>query len=220
MSMKKNFLLLLCLTTGILLPSAAHAQACLGLPSFTSGSVHLNLAAEFPEAAKAYAAGIGAGKPNSLFANLGVGQVTFDEIEEKSTYGFLEFGYQFPVSRAQVCPIAGGSFASGPDDEAAGIKVSSSAASGGLALGVPLGSDAFQVIPNVAVKYTHLTQKVEDEAGTTSESFDSGVVDLGLGFVFRDRLSIQPLFHIPFAGDDDETSFGFFASVSFGWRGR
>jgi hypothetical protein len=131
--------------------SSVHAQSCLGLPSFSSGSVHLNGAGEFPDSATAYAVGIGAGKPDNLFGNLGVGQVSYEGFEEKSTFGFLEFGYQLALGPAQLCPIAGGSFAAGPDDEAAGIKLTARAASAGLALGFPIGAAAFKVIPNAAV---------------------------------------------------------------------
>jgi hypothetical protein len=197
--------------------SSVHAQSCLGLPSFSNGSVHLNGAGEFPDSATAYAVGIGAGKPDNLFGNLGVGQVSYEGFDEKSTFGFLEFGYQLALGPAQLCPIAGGSFAAGPDDEAAGIKLTARAASAGLALGLPIGVAAFKVIPNAAVKYEYLSLKVEDEfAGSSNETTNSGIVDLGLALVFFDRLSIQPLYHIPFGGSEgEEANFGVFAAVSF-----
>lgn len=219
--MRKLKGVLLLFVAGTLRAVDAGAQACLGLPSFAGGSVHLNAAGEFPDSARAYAVGIGAGKHNELFANLGGGQITYEGLDGKSTFGFLEFGKQFPVSRAQFCPIAGGFFAAGPDDDAAGIKVTARAASAGVALGVPFGAGVFKVIPNAAVRYEYLSQKVDEEGvGSTSETFNSGVVDLGFGFVFFDRLGVQPLAHIPFGGRDDETTYGVFASVSFGWRAR
>jgi len=202
--------------------SSVRAQACLGLPSFTSGSVHLNLAAEFPDSAKGYGIGIGAGRPNSLFANLGGNQVSFDGFDQKATSGFLEFGFQKPVSKAQLCPIAGGSFGVGPDDDVAGTKVTSNSVSAGLALGVPLGSNALRVIPNAQVRYEYQSQKVEETGlGSATEKFKGGIVDLGFALVFGDRFSLQPLMHIPISGDDGEkTSFGVFAAFSFGWKAK
>src|SRR5687767_14658649 len=117
---------------------AASAQVCLGLPSFQGGSVHLDAAAEFPDSATAFAVGIGAGRHNSLFANLGGGQVTYEGIDEKSTFGFLEFGFQLPLGKMQLCPIAGGTFGAGPDDDVGGVKVTSSSAAAGFSLGLPL----------------------------------------------------------------------------------
>jgi hypothetical protein len=214
-------LLILLIPALALSTRGASAQACLGLPSFANGLLHFNVSAEFPEDANAWAVGLGAGRPNNLFATIGAGLVSFDGSDEKARYAFLEFGFQLPLGRAQLCPVAGGSLASGPDDEAAGIEVTSSSAAGGIALGLPLGSGNLQFIPNAAVKYTYASQKLEETGiGSTTESFNSGILDLGLALVVSDRVSIQPLVHVPFAGDDEETTFGVFGSVSFGWPAR
>jgi len=215
-------LLVSSLAVTLVCASGAAGQACLGLPSFAGGSVHLNAAGEFPDSAKAWALGIGAGRPNNLFANLGGGQVTFDGLDEKSSFGFLEFGVQIPVGRAQVCPIAGGTFGAGPDDALAGLKLTSRSASAGLALGVPVEAGSLRLVPNFAVKYEYLSVKVDEvDFEPTTDTFTSGIVDLGLGFVLNDRVSLQPLLHFPFGGDEDEAaSFGLFASFSFGWRAR
>jgi len=212
----------LALVLTIMCASRVAAQTCLGLPSFANGSVHLNAAGEFPDSANAWALGIGAGRPNNLFANVGGGQVTFEGLDEKSSFGFLEFGVQIPVGRAEVCPIAGGTFGAGPDDADAGLKLTSRSASAGLALGVPVDAGSLRVVPNVAVKYEYLSVKVEEvDFEPTTDTFTSGIVDLGLGLILRDRVSLQPLLHIPFGGDEDEeASFGLFASFSFGWRAR
>jgi hypothetical protein len=198
------------------------AQACLGLPSFVNGAVHLNVAAEFPDSASAFAIGVGAGRHNNLFGNLGGGQVTYEGLTEKSTLGFLELGYQVPLSRAQLCPIVGGYFGVGPDEPDFGVKVTSRSASAGIALGLPISVNKLTVIPNAAVKYDYVSVKFEEEgADQITESATGGIVDLGLGLVLSDRFSIQPLAHIPFGGDDgEETTFGVFASFSFGWRVR
>ena len=202
----------------LLSASGASAQACLGLPSFTVRSVHVHAAGQFPDSATSYALGVGAGKPNSLFANLSAGQVSYQGLEEKSTFGLLEFGLQVPVGRVQVCPIAGGYLSAGPDEVGGAIKVTSRAASAGAAAGLPLDVGPLRLIPRAAVIYGYLSQKVVEEGGgSATETLNSGVVDVGLGLVFRDRLSVQPLVHLPFAGEDDKVSIGVFASVSFGW---
>jgi hypothetical protein len=215
--------------------ATANAQMCLGLPSFTSGSVHANVAGQFPDSASGFAVGIGAGRPNSLFANIGLGQLSQDGIDGKHNYGFLEFGYQFPVNmipgaQAQVCPIAGGLYGQGPDDDVNNIKVTSYSALFGVAGGVAVGTKQFSVVPNASLRYEFGSDKYD--YGTPPNdtfNFSGGSLDLGLGLVFLDRFSIQPLIQIPFAQDTgdpelDEAgskiSFGIFAAFSFGWRAQ
>jgi hypothetical protein len=217
--MRKLKLLILVCVAIALSARLAGAQSCLGLPSFVAGSVHLNAAGEFPEAATSYAVGIGAGRPNNLFGNLGGGQVAYDGFTEKTSYGFLEFGYQLPISRAQLCPIAGGSYSVGPDDDAAGIKITAPGATAGLALGLPIGFGPFQLIPNAAVRYEYAQEKTEIvDSGSTTVTYANGVVDVGLGFVIFDRFSVQPIARFRFGGDSNENTLGVFASFSFPWR--
>ena len=200
--------------------SAAQAQACLGLPSFGNASVHVNIAGEFPDSATAYALGVGGGRDNQVFGNVGAGQTTYEGLDEKSTFGFLELGYQIPLrARVQVCPIISAYMGAGPDDEEIQLTVRSRGAAAGVAAGMPVRARWLTLIPNVAVRYAFDEfDIVEEGIGSLTERFDGGTVDLGMGAVFNDRISIQPLLHIPFAGDAGEVSFGAFAAVRFGWR--
>jgi hypothetical protein len=206
----------------------AQAQSCLGLPSFEGRAVHVTAGGEFPDSAMAYSVGVGAGKPNGLFANLGAGQVSYDGLEGRSTLGFLEFGYQYPLSKLQFCPIAGGYFGVGPDDELARVKVTSRAATAGLSVGVAFDAGAVSVIPNTAFKLEYLSQKVDEEGvGSGSVSVNSTVLDVGVAFLLRDRVSIQPIMHFPMSqsfGDSlpveeqgplPEPSVGIYMSVAF-----
>lgn len=204
-----------------LFASQANGQTCLGLPSFTNGSVHLNVSGEFPDSASAWAVGLGAGKPDNLFATLAGGQISYDGLDEKTTFGILEFGVQIPVGPVRFCPIAGGYFGAGPDDESIGLKITSRAASAGGAIGFPIALGPLTVIPNAAVLYEYLSVRFdEDGFDSITETSNSGVLDLGLGLVLGDRVGIQPILHFPFGGDETEVSFGLFLSVSFGWRAR
>ena len=222
--MRKLKLAILVFAASTLSVSAAAAQACLGLPSFSARPAHINLGLEFPESASSYAIGVGAGRHNSLFANLGGGFVSYDDdrdLEGKaptSSLGFLEFGYQVAVSKLQLCPVGGGYFAVGPDDELAGIKVTTRGATAGLSVGMPIKFAMITLVPNTAVRYDYASQKVEEQdIGSANTTYNSSFLDLGLGLIFRDRFGIQPLVHVPISGDDAKTSFGLYASVAFGW---
>jgi hypothetical protein len=200
----------------LLRASPAAAQACLGLHSFGAAGVRINAAVELADSATALAVGAGFGRDNQAFANLGGGQVTYDGFDEKSTFGFLEFGYELPLGRARVCPIAGGTLQSGPNDDLAGLEVKVRGVSAGVAAGVRLGTGMLTIIPNAALKYDYVSVKVTElDIGSITDKSSSGIADLGLGFAFRNRFTILPLLHIPFGGDDDEITYGVFASLGF-----
>jgi hypothetical protein len=77
---------------------------------------------------------------------------------------------------------------------------------------------SFALVPNVAVKYEYLSQKVSEEGlGSASYTFDYTTLDLGLALLIRDRVGIQPVAHVPLSGEDGEVSFGLFASFALGW---
>ena len=195
-------------------PGAASAQACLGLPAFSDASVHLNAAVEFPDSARSYAVGVGAGKAGGLFLNLGGGLVTYQGEDERARIGFAELGVQRSVGPVQLCPVAGGFFGAGPDISSAGIEVTSKGGSAGLALGRRVALPLVAAIPSAAVKWEYVSLTTSDpDLGTATETSSSGLLDLGVGLVYRDRFTVQPLAHIPFASDDERVSFGVFASV-------
>jgi hypothetical protein len=213
--MRKNGRILLPLMVVALHAPGIAAQTCLGLPSFADHQVHFVAGGEFPDSAMAYSVGVSAGRPTQLFGNLGVGQVSYDGLDGKSTLGFLEFGYQYPVGRLQFCPVAGGYFAVGPDDDLAGITVTTHGATAGLAAGVAFESGALSVIPNTAFKYEYSSQKVvEEDVGEISDTFTSTLLDVGLALVLYDRMSVQPIVHFPISGDQTEPTVGVYASVA------
>lgn len=203
----------------VTIPSAAHAQACLGSVSFSSVPVRLGGGAAFGKDYTAYAASLIAGKENAAFGDIGVSRVYFDDLDDTGDDVFLEFGYQRPLgTRAQICPVVGAALGTGPED--AGIE-SSRFASAGLALGITLRPAAsVKIIPNGSVRYEYVSSDYNDPA-TGKETFteNSGVADLGIGLIFfRDRLAIQPTVQFPFATDNTDMSYGLVISIGFGIR--
>ena len=196
-----------------------NAQVCLGLPPFGTASIHVNFAAEFPDSAAGYAVGVGGGRDDNAFANIGMGLITYEGLDDQSIYGFLEIGYQLRLSMLQICPVASGYLGSGPDDDEIGISTSSRGIGGGLAAGIKFGSRTLSVIPNAAVRFAlDEVEFEEDEIDeSVTETFEGGSADVGLALVLFDRVSIQPIVHFPFGSEDTETTFGIFAAVRFPW---
>lgn len=210
----RSFLLPVMALLGAVAAPGVSAQACLGLPAFKDASVHLNVAAQFPDSARSYAAGIGAGVEDGVFLNLGGAVVTYQGLDEQARLGFAEVGFQLPLGRVQICPIAGGYLGGGPDLPDFGLSVTSRGGSAGVALGLRLALAAVSAIPTASVKYEYLAQKIEaEDASPATETSHSGLLGLGLGLIYRERFTLQPLAQIPFATDDGAISFGVLASV-------
>jgi hypothetical protein len=200
----------------VAVPATARAQACLGSVSFASVPVRLGGGAIFGKDYTAYAASLVAGRENSVFGDVGVSRVYYDDFDDTGDDVFVELGYQRPVGqRAQLCPIVGASIGTGPDD--AGID-NSRFASAGLALGVTLRpAPSVKIIPNGSLRFQYASSDFDDPV-TGKETFtdNSGVADLGLGMIFfRDRLAIQPTVQFPFAADNTDVSYGLVISIGF-----
>jgi hypothetical protein len=208
----------LSLAAAALLAAEAAAQACVGLPSFEGRPLRLNVAGEFPDSARAYALGVGLGRANGPFGNVGVGQVTYEGLTEKATLGFVELGIQLSLGPVELCPLAGGYYAVGPNDPAFGLEVETRGGTAGAAIGLPLALGFGSLIPNVGVRYEYVSQRVE-ETGFEPATFEEGstVLDLGLALVFGGRVSVQPLVHVPLAAErEEDPSVGVFVSLSLG----
>ena len=219
--MRRLQAVLLPLLAGALGDSAAEAQTCVGLPSFDAGALRLNVSAQFPDSAKAYLIGLGAGKPDGPFATAGVGRVSFVDLEERATLGFVEAGYQIPLpGGVELCPLVGGQLGRGPDDALFRLTVRSRGWAAGGAIGTTLPAGPVALGPNLAVRYEWFSQEVEEEGiGAETSTFDGSVLDLGLAVILGGRLSLQPLVHVPLSGDDGGTTLGLFGSLAFGLPG-
>ena len=207
--------LALMVAIAVALPVSARAQACLGSVSFGTMPVRLGGGAFFGKDYSGYAVSLVAGKDNAAFGNIGVSRAYFDGYDDTDDEVFGELGWQRAVgTRAQLCPIVGVSFGTGPDGD--GFEVKSRVGSAGAALGMTLQPrPSVKFIPNASLQLEYGAVDVTDQASgkqTYSDTF--GVADLGLGItLFHDRLSIAPTVRFPFAADDNSVSYGISFSV-------
>jgi hypothetical protein len=203
----------------VTLPTSLRAQACLGSVSFATVPVRLGGGAIFGKDYTAYAASLVAGKDNGAFGDIGVSRTYIDGFDDTGDDVFAEFGLQRALGkRAQLCPVVGLAIGTGPDDD---VEVKSRFASAGLALGLTLQpASGVKIIPNGSVRFEYAASDVTDQtSGKQTFSDNSGVADLGLGFIFfHDRLAIQPTVQFPFAADDNAVSYGIVFSVGFGLK--
>jgi hypothetical protein len=210
-------ILLLSLALPLLLGSKAAAQACPGMPSFSSGPMQITAGGSFADVTSSFGGTFGYGMPTGLYGKAGIGTTSYDGVDGSSFDFGVGGGYQVPLHssrKAELCPIASLSFGSGPNDVlGTGVDMSTRNIAFGAALGAPVGnSPQMQILPNASFQFANTRIEMDDVAG--SESY--GLLTLGTGFVFNSRFSLNPSISIPMGSDVYDTSFGINGAINFG----
>jgi hypothetical protein len=210
-------ILLLSLALPLLLGSKAAAQACTGMPSFSSGPMQITAGGSFADGTSSFGGTFGYGMPTGLYGKAGIGSTSYDGLDGSSFDFGVGGGYQIPLQssrKAELCPIASLSFGSGPNDVlGSGVDMSTRNFAFGAALGAQVGnSPQMQILPNASFQFANTRVEIDDVAG--SESY--GLLTLGTGFVFNSRFSVNPSISIPVGSDVYDTSFGINGAINFG----
>jgi len=210
-------ILLLSLALPLLLGSKAAAQACAGMPSFSSGPMQITAGGSFADGTSSFGGTFGYGRPAGLYGKAALGTTSYDGLDGSSLDFGVGGGYQIPLQssrKAELYPIASLSFGSGPNDVlGSGADMSTRNIAFGAALGAQVGnSPQMQILPNASFQFANTRLEIDDVAG--SESY--GLLTLGTGFVFNSRFSLNPSISLPVGSDLYETSFGINGPINFG----
>jgi hypothetical protein len=210
-------ILLLSLALPLLLGSKAAAQACTGMPSFSSGPMQITAGGSFADGTSSFGGTFGYGRPAGLYGKAALGTTSYDGLDGSSLDFGVGGGYQIPLQssrKAELCPIASLSFGSGPNDVlGSGVDMSTRDFAFGAALGAQVGnSPQMQILPNASFQFANKRIEIDDVAG--SESY--GLLTLGTGFVFNSRFSVNPSISIPMGLDGSDTYFGLAGAINFG----
>ena len=210
-------ILLLSLALPLLLGSKAAAQACAGMPSFSSGPMQITAGGSFADGTSSFGGTFGYGRPAGLYGKAALGTTSYDGLDGSSLDFGVGGGYQIPLQssrKAELYPIASLSFGSGPNDVlGSGVDMSTRNIAFGAALGAQVGnSPQMQILPNASFQFANTRVKIDDLAG--SESY--GLLTLGTGFVFNSRFSLNPSINLPVGSDLYDTSFGINGAINFG----
>ena len=214
-------ILLLSLALPLLLGSKAAAQACAGMPSFSSGPMQITAGGSFADGASSFGGTFGYGQPNGLYGKAGVGTTSYDAFDGSSFDFGVGGGYQIPLHasrKAELCPIANLSFGSGPDDVlGSGVDMSSRTFSFGAAIGALVGqSPQMQILPNASFQFANTRAEIDDGTSSSSGSESYGLLTLGTGFVFNSRFSLNPSISLPMGLEGSDASFGLSGAIQFG----
>ena len=111
--------LLLTVALPLVLGSHAAAQACAGMPSFSNGQMQIAAGGSFADGASSFGGTFGYGAPAGLYGKAAVGSTSYDGLDGSSFDYGVSGGYQIALKsarKAELCPIASLSLASGPND--------------------------------------------------------------------------------------------------------
>lgn len=192
----------------LLAPAALSAQICQGFASFSNGPVQVGAALEFGDNTTVYGANIGFGGASGGFVRGEIASVDDDDSDASATMFGAQAGWQLAMgmtpSALQFCPVLGFSYLDGEGDYSANEILL------GLSVGAMMSQgQTLSVAPFGAIAYRRLSQ----ELGPLEADDNYGTIDLGVGFIANEWITIRPAVTIPFAEPD-----GFERDVSYGVR--
>ena len=199
----------------------AAAQRCRGLESFQRRPIQLFTNGLFSHQARSYAAGVDVGAGRA-FGELQFGGIEIDAWDASAATLGGGAGYQLPLNErgtAQLCPTAELGFVRGPKDILwTGIDYSETDFSFGVAAGVLATgtSQQVEVVPTGSIALANASSKLTGASRTVSHSQWFGTVSLGVGFVFRQEVSITPTLSHAFGVSGTSTTVGIRVAFAFG----
>jgi hypothetical protein len=213
-------ILLLSLVLPFLLGSKAVAQACAGMPSFSSGPMQITAGGTFADGASSFGGTFGYGVPNGLYGKAAIGTTSYDGFDGSSFDFGASGGYQIPLHssrKAELCPIASLSFGSGPNNVIGSSDMSSRNFAFGAALGALVGNNPqMQILPNASFQLANTRVTFDNGSSSMSGSESYALLTLGTGFVFNSRFSLNPSISIPMGLSGSDTWFGLMGAINFG----
>ena len=219
--MRRSLVVLLAILA--ILKTPAGAQTCLGLAAYSEGPLQITGTGGLTNEASSFGAGLGYGRPASVFGGLAIGTTSHEAVDGSSLELGTSVGYQIPLgktARAHLCPVASFGVGIGPQNTFnSGVDRSNKTASVGVALGIPfLASPRMTIIPTVALAYANRQDKAQNAAGASLFEITDNYarVQLGIGLVLNSNISVRPSADIPFGLDGREPTFGITLGYNFG----
>ena len=240
--MRGRSVLVALIAAGAVVPAAARAQTCMGLPSFQEGAFQVTGEVDMFDdeqiEGRTYRGGLAFGRHNGPMAEVTIGAVDYSRINfgpnlsTEDVEGGLEFsarlGWQYSLGfntgrRLRICPVLVGRYHTGPDAEELGIQMNRNTFGGGVHVGGTFGNNPrVRLAPTVGFRIVNETLDPEnDENAQGFQAEDNeigGHIMLGLGAVFG-SFAIQPNVRIPVGFDRTDAIYGLKLTIGFGRGG-
>jgi hypothetical protein len=219
--MRRSLVVLLALLA--IVSARAGAQTCLGLASFSDGSVRVTGNGWLTNESSSFGAGLGYGRPTSVFGGLAIGSTSNEAVDGSTVELGASVGYQIPLgktARVQLCPVASFGIGIGPKSTFnSGIDRSNKTASAGIALATSFfASPRLRIVPTGGLAYAYRQDKAENNAGASLfEIADHyALAQVGIGLVLNSSFSVRPSMDIPLGLDGGYPTFGITLGYNFG----
>jgi hypothetical protein len=218
--MTRKFLIVTALVAGV--AATAEAQICAGTAPFSAGRMRVGVGAEFPEGQKNYGGGLTYSHTSGVYAGGQIGRLDANSSDVSAMDYSANLGYELSLdSKFRFCPIGHFGMIKGPN--ATNVENSTTHYGLGGAIGSVLSSsDNMAIVPALAVKWVHWTDKTTTTGGGggTTEVSDSWMeATLSAGFIINRDVTFAPMVRIPLNQDGAESHFGFALSYNFGRAG-
>jgi hypothetical protein len=194
--------------------SAAVAQTCTGLASYSRGPIQVagHGAVVTSVGIHQVGASLGYGRPGGVFGDLDISR-TSNGLDAYLNYG-VDVGYQSSVGLVQVCPVAAFSIVDLPDNS--GTNNTARTATFGFAMGLPFGTSQLQIVPTGALTFQYVGTTYGDAFGNSSTQSDAyGQANLGVGLIIN-SVSIRPDIAIPVGLTGADPVVGLTVGFNFG----
>ena len=203
--MTGKFLIATALTACI--ASAAEAQLCAGMASFSAGSMRASVGAELPAGGNAYGAGLTWSHPSRMFFGGQITRLNPAGGAETATDLQANVGYETSfdgLGKTRFCPTGHFGILDIPNSQESVTH---------FALGGTFGqalssSDDMTLAPSLGVHWVHYS------SGGVSDSWIEATV--GAGFIFNRDVTFTPSLRLPLNQDGAEPTFGVSLSYNFG----
>jgi len=202
---------------------SALAQTCLGLGSYSAVPLQVTGNGWLSSEASSLGAGVGYGRPSSVFASLAVGTTSNETFDGSILEVGGSLGYQIPLGAAerfQLCPVVSLGAGLGPNNAFdSGVDRSSRSASLGIAVATSLvASPQLRVVPTVGLAYAYRLNQAESAAGASlfEITYHYARAQLGVGLILNSNVFLRPSAEIPLGLTGNGPAFGVTLGYNFG----
>ena len=201
--------------------SDAAAQTCRGLAKYSTAPFRLAANGTFDDNRMGYAASFSYGQ-RGFFGDLGVGGMSFDQLDGSAFSVALGGGYEVAVDKKQrvkLCPGASLGLLFGPNDIlGSGTSYDETSFTFGGSVGAAVTrSKQMEVVPTAGLAFSIAKGRLEDGFGNAiSDTETFALIDLGVGLVFNRVVSFRPAVDIPIGLENGEVGVSAVLGINFG----
>lgn len=210
---KRIVLVAVCSVFGI---ASAHAQTCLGGLAFKDAPTHVGGLFTTSSDSHTFSGGVSR-EIHAYLVNGAVSYLSLDGISATGIEGLAGTEIHLQANpKLSVCPIVIVNKVFGPSPSPDVTLGELTLSFGGMVGFNAMTSGTTRVVPTFGLLYNHLHESqsgTDAFGGAAAGSFgeSSASLQLGVGFIFNERMSLIPVFIVPFGSDVAENVF----SVTF-----